>query len=47
MNQESLRSQFEMLVPLAAAWATEQEQEILRDGVRFLERKVSRARDWC
>ena len=33
MTQESLLSQFEMLLPLAAAWATEQEQEILRDGV--------------
>jgi len=33
MTQESLLSQFEMLLPLAAAWATEQEREILRDGV--------------
>jgi len=40
MNQESLLSQFEMLLPLATAWAIEQEQEILRDGV-LLSRKES------
>ena len=33
MNSESLLAQFDALLPLAAAWATEQEQEILRDGV--------------
>jgi hypothetical protein len=33
MNQESVLSEFEMLLPLAVAWATEQEQRILRDGV--------------
>src|SRR5438067_13502471 len=33
MNSESLLAQFDALLPLAAAWATEQEQKILRDGV--------------
>jgi len=33
VNQESLRAQFEELLPLAVAWATEQEQEIFRAGV--------------
>ena len=33
MNEQSLLSQFEMLLPLAAAWATEQEEQILREGV--------------
>jgi hypothetical protein len=33
MNSESLLAQFDALLPLAAAWATEQEREILRDGV--------------
>jgi hypothetical protein len=33
MNQELLLAQFDALLPLAAAWATEQEQEILRDIV--------------
>ena len=33
MNQDSLLAQFEALLPLAPAWTTEQEQEILRDGV--------------
>ena len=30
MNEEFLRSRFEMLLPLAATWATEQEQKIVR-----------------
>ena len=33
MNQESVLSQFQMLLPLAAAWAMEQQEKILRDGV--------------
>ena len=33
MDQQSLLAQFDALLPLAATWATEQEQEILRDGV--------------
>ena len=33
MNQEFVLSQFEMLLPLAAAWAMEQQEKILRDGV--------------
>jgi hypothetical protein len=44
MNQESVLSQFEMLLPLAAAWATEQEQKILRDGVPLSEKGFDDAR---
>jgi hypothetical protein len=44
MNQESLLSQFEMLLPLAATWATEQEQKIVRDGVPLSEKEVADAR---
>jgi hypothetical protein len=44
MNQESLLAQFEMLLPLAAAWATEEEQKILRDGVSLSEKEVGDAR---
>ena len=44
MTQESLLSQFEMLLPLAAAWATEQEQEIVCDGVPLSEKEITDAR---
>src|SRR5262249_44488832 len=44
MNQESVLSQFEMLLPLAAAWATEREQEILRDGVSLSAEEIADAR---
>ena len=44
MNRESLLAQFEMLLPLAAAWATEEEQMILRDGVSLSEKEVGDAR---
>ena len=44
MNQESLLSQFEILLPLAAAWATEQEERILCDGVPASEKEVGYAR---
>ena len=44
MNQESVLSQFEMLLPLAVTWATEQEQKILRDGVPLSEKEVDDAR---
>ena len=44
MNQESVLSQFEMLLPLAADWATEQEQQILRDGVLLSETEFADAR---
>jgi hypothetical protein len=44
MNQESVLSQFEMLLPLAAAWATEQEQQIVRDGVPLSEKEIGDAR---
>ena len=43
MNQESVLSQFEMLLPLAAAWATEQEQKIVCDGVPLSEKEVGDA----
>ena len=44
MNQESVLSQFEMLFPLAATWATEQEQTIVRDGVPLSNQEVDDAR---
>jgi hypothetical protein len=44
MDQESLLTQFERLLPLAAAWATEQEQEILRDGVSLSAEEIANAR---
>jgi hypothetical protein len=44
MNQESVFSQFEMLLPLAATWATEQEQKIVRDGVPLSEKEITDAR---
>jgi hypothetical protein len=44
MNQESVRSQLEILLPLAVTWATEQEQKILRDGVPLSEKEVGDAR---
>jgi hypothetical protein len=44
MNQESLLSQFEVLLPLAAAWATEEQQKILRDGVPLSEKEINDAR---
>ena len=44
MNQESLLAQFEMLLPLAAAWAAEEEQKILRNGVPLSEREIRDAR---
>jgi hypothetical protein len=44
MNQESLLAQFDALLPLAAAWATEQEQEILRDGVSLSLEEIGDAR---
>jgi hypothetical protein len=44
MSQESLLSQFERLLPLAAAWGTKQEQEILRDGVSLSAEEIGDAR---
>jgi len=44
MTQESVLSQFEMLLPLAAAWATEQEQKIVRHGVSLSEKEIGDAR---
>src|ERR1700758_3025690 len=44
MDQESLLSQFEVLLPLAVAWATEQEEEILSKGLPLLEAELFDAR---
>ena len=44
MNPESLLAQFECCLPLAAAWATEEEQKILRDGVSLSEKEIGDAR---
>src|SRR2546430_3461697 len=44
MNSESLLAQFDALLPLAAAWATEQEQEILRNGVSLSAGEIADAR---
>lgn len=44
MNQESLLAQFEMLLPLAAAWAAEEEQKILRNGAPLSEKEGGDAR---
>jgi hypothetical protein len=41
MNQESVLSQFEVLLLLAAAWAIEQEQKIVCDGVPLSEKESS------
>ena len=43
MNSESLLAQFDALLPLAAAWATEQEREILRDGVSLSAEEIADA----
>jgi hypothetical protein len=44
MNRESLLAQFEMQLPLAAAWAGEEEQRILRNGVPLSEKEIGDAR---
>jgi hypothetical protein len=44
MDQQSLLARFDALLPLAAAWATEQEQEILRDGVSLSLEEIADAR---
>jgi hypothetical protein len=44
MNQESLLAEFEMLLALAAAWAAEEEQQILRNGVPLSEQEIRDAR---
>jgi hypothetical protein len=44
MAQPSSADQFEQLLPLAAAWAEEQEQRILREGVPLSEEEISAAR---
>jgi hypothetical protein len=40
MGQKSLLAQFELLLPLAVAWATEEEEKILRDGVTLSEQEL-------
>jgi hypothetical protein len=37
MDRESLLAQFEILLPLAVAWAAEQEDKILSEGLPLLE----------
>jgi hypothetical protein len=44
MNQESLLAQFEVMLPLAAIWATEQERKILREGIALSEQEVADAK---
>jgi hypothetical protein len=44
MNQESVLSQFEILLPLATTWATEQEQKIVCAGVPLSEKEIGDAR---
>jgi hypothetical protein len=44
MENGTLQSQFELLLPLAANWASEQEQRILREGVPLSDREISDAR---
>ena len=44
MNQESVLLQFELLLPLAVTWATEQEQNIVCAGVPLSEKEVTDAR---
>ena len=44
MNQDSLLSQFEMLLPLAVTWGTEQEQRIVCDGLPLSEKEIHDAR---
>ena len=44
MNQESLLAQFDALLPLAAAWAAEQELEIFREGVSLSLEEIADAR---
>jgi hypothetical protein len=44
MNQESLLAQFEVLLPLAATWATEQEHKILHEGIALSKQEVADAK---
>lgn len=44
MPQQFSQEQFEQLVPLAAEWAAEQEQQILREGVPLSEQEIADAR---
>lgn len=44
MDQPSLVSQLQTLLPLAAAWAAEQEERTLREGVPLLEEELADAK---
>lgn len=44
MVEPVLLAQFEKLLPLAAEWAAEQEQRILREGVPLSEQEIADAR---
>lgn len=44
MDRASLLSSFEVLLPLAVAWATEQEERILREGLPLTEQETRHAR---
>lgn len=44
MTQQFSQEQFEKLVPLAAEWAAEQEEKILREGVPLSEEEMADAK---
>jgi hypothetical protein len=44
MDRQSLLAQFETLLPLAAEWAADQEQEILREGEPLSEEEMADAK---
>jgi hypothetical protein len=43
-DRQSLIAEFEMLLPLAAQWAAEEEQSILREGIPLAAEELSDAR---
>jgi len=43
VQAQSLAEQFELLLPLAAAWAAEQQERVLRDGVPLSIRELADA----
>jgi hypothetical protein len=43
VNQQSVPAQFDQLFPLAVAWAGEEEQKILSEGVPLLEHEIADA----
>jgi hypothetical protein len=44
MDRQALLAQFETLLPLAAEWAAEQEQRVLREGVPLSEQEIADAK---